>query len=208
MSSGVAAAVLSLREEGIARLVFDKLYASFEGVLINEAGEVFAIRGIPTMFKKNSAEPDNGTTSLPDDGTKLKNLLPICDLYIVDEETGTNYVLKKVKVAECINEEDPDLCSISLKSESVSFVSAEVLVGNRADKELREYLNPSLVGKNLCIYMGPMKINFHTAITPPTTPMAIPIPNGRQKRQSFTRSYTKESFEFELGTPREGDFFQ
>lgn len=55
MSSGVAAAVLSLREEGIARLVFDKLYTSFEGVLINGNGEVFAIRGIPTGFKNNSA---------------------------------------------------------------------------------------------------------------------------------------------------------
>jgi len=202
-----SATVLSLKEEGVARLVFDKLYTSFEGVLINGNGEVFAIRGIPTIFKNTSAEPDTSVASTEGQST-TKSLLPICDLYVVDEETGTNYVLKKVKVAECISEEDPELCSISLKSDSVSFLSAEILVGNRADKELREYMNPSYVGKNLCIYMGPMKINFHTAITPPTTPMAIPMNNVRQKRQSFTRSYTKESWEFEPGTPREGDFFQ
>lgn len=48
--SSIAAAVLALHEEGVARLVFDKVYASFEGVLINGNEEVFALRGIPSSF--------------------------------------------------------------------------------------------------------------------------------------------------------------
>lgn len=139
---------------------------------------------------------------------KLCKNLPVCDIYIVDEETGTNYVLKKVKVSECQSADDPELTLISLKSENVTFQSTETLIGNRADVELRQYMNPGFVGKNLCVYVGPMKIDFTTAITPPSTP--IPIPIGRDQhggRPSLTRGLTRD-YDLEPGTPREGDFFQ
>lgn len=62
---------------------------------------------------------------------------------------------------------------VSLQSEAIRFETEEILVGNKADIEIRSYLNPDMADSKHFLHVGQMSVNFQTALTPPPTPQSI-----------------------------------
>ena len=98
---------------------------------------------------------------------------------LIDGETGSEFLLKKVMLTVINNNSQNHSSSptsnhphviCELKSDAMQFKTDEVLVGNRADVEIRSYLSPDLVGECTHVHMGTMSINFQTSVTPPPTP--------------------------------------
>jgi len=75
--------------------------------------------------------------------------------------------------------ENHNIPHYELRSDVLQFTTDDILVGNRADKEIRTFLNPALVGRLLNVHIGPMNVEFSTAVTPPPTPVF-----ERQRRRS------------------------
>lgn len=84
-----------------------------------------------------------------------------------------------------------------LRSEVLQFSTDEILIGNRADKEIRAYLNPALVGRLLNVHVGNMRVAFSTAITPPPTP----VYERRRRRSSCHVSICANNVEGTIGLP-------
>uniref|UniRef100_A0A914UMZ3 Uncharacterized protein n=1 Tax=Plectus sambesii TaxID=2011161 RepID=A0A914UMZ3_9BILA len=179
--------VYSLHEVGVARLLFNVDYSSFQGVLINYQGESFSLHGMPhnnaiSLNNDHSAQDMMNNGDDQSAGTSF-------DVSVVDDETGNQFLLKRILLkvnATSSSSSSPSSSSSSINnhyasgggsashsppvvceliSDSLMFRTEELLVGNRADMELRTYLNPALTGSNSTVHLGKMTINVQTSVT-------------------------------------------
>lgn len=175
--------MFSLHANGCARLIFfPDQNPLIEGVLITEdTDETFGIVG-------KVANPENPTLldiNVTDGETGQLYIVRRVQLKTLDCDSGKDGDGDKANVqpqaAPPTDEADaidtglePGALSktpnYELYSDVLKFSTDEILVGNRADKDISTYLNPEWVGKKMKIHMGPMSIHFSTAVTPPPTP--------------------------------------
>ncbi len=173
---------LSLHEVGTARLIFTRNFLCFDGALVNGNEESFIIHGRPhsssplILSRENSVIEMESELEFSDD-TFVKNVFDIpsidtrrLNVTVIESETGIQYLIKNVILHV---KEEGQLCE--LRSDQITFETEEALVGDRADVELRTFLNMNLVGKGHTVHVGNMSLSFQAvAITPnPTPPVSI-----------------------------------
>jgi len=186
-SMGVGSAklgVYSLNETGIARIIFNSDFSSFDGVLVNFHDETFQLSGRAHRPSGSSNElyqsvlaaqsqPINmhATTSssapvdiLTDDMMSSTHER-IIDMTVVEGETGNQYHVRRVRV----HTEDSNQ-NVELNSEHCRFRTDDILIGMRADMEIRQYMNVEMGATGRPVHMGKMTISFQAALTPPPTP--------------------------------------
>ncbi|KAL7078320.1 hypothetical protein ACQ4LE_001920 [Meloidogyne hapla] len=116
----------SIVEHGTARLAFHEASYSLKGLLTNNTGETYAICGTPATDVDNS--PDK----------KMQ-------LIVVDDETGDKFYIKDV-IIKLVHEDNgvvqKSTPKIEIDTTGIKFMSDEVLIGNRADIEIRRFLQP------------------------------------------------------------------
>jgi len=178
--------MFSLHATGIARLIFHP-DQSFEGVLITEdTDETFGLVG---NLNQTLSTNENETKRLVDinvtDGeTGQSYIVRRVDLIKSipeDKEIDKHHSDQPKSI------ENGDLAvdagvshhghggsshapTYELHSEVLNFTTDEILIGNRADRDITTFLNPDLIGKQLRLYLGKMSIHFTTAVTSPATP--------------------------------------
>jgi len=188
--------MFSLHATGCARLVFRSLDCTplFEGVLITDDDE--DTLGIIGHLNKKT-EDDNRflvDVNVTDGETGQLYIIRRVQLRLnVPNQSEANSLTEEDSSMEKAGDEhmavDAGITPVvleniphySLRSEVLQYTTEEILVGNRADKDISEYLNPSLLGQKLSVYVGRMSIHLSAAVTPPPTPSL-----EEKRRNSFS----------------------
>ncbi|KAI6222872.1 hypothetical protein M3Y99_01491700 [Aphelenchoides fujianensis] len=145
-----------LFEQGTARLVVDETFQSIHGVLLNQNEDTFGIHGRvvnpaathTTDTIENAVETTTGSTEMR--------------VNIVDCETGDRYTIENVRVnfAELVNEITGSIhVTLCIDNAAIKFRTQEVLIGNRADVEIAQYIDPKLSPNGTKkVLIGPMTL--------------------------------------------------
>lgn len=159
--------VVSICEVGRARLVVSPNEAGkFHAMLINDQQELLNIFGRPSADTSTSeqlqfAEPTTNGVAAGSDVSEYT-----VDVTVVETETGQQATVRGVRFA--LDARCSEVCR--LESDAIKFKSSEVLIGARADVEVKNYFNPDLIQPGTVVHLGDMEVNIQTALTPPPTP--------------------------------------
>lgn len=132
----------SIIEKGVARIVYNEQTNSLKGILLNAEDASFSIYG--------SVVNENG------DANSLQKMR----IVIVDDETGEKFHVEDVEV-KLVNGESTTTTDtlangngngtvngnghpkLEIETPAIKFRTEDVLIGNRADVEIRRFLDPS-----------------------------------------------------------------
>jgi len=134
-----------LTEKGTARLIYDEECRTLRGVLLNNVQDTFSIHGKPTSSTIGTiAEITNGSS---DDGKSPSTSEDRMQITIVDGETGDKYQIEDVtiEVSELVNPiTNSSHHAVNIDHPAIKFQTKEVLIGNRADVEISQFIDPEL----------------------------------------------------------------
>ncbi|VDK53810.1 unnamed protein product [Anisakis simplex] len=132
----------NVNQTGIGRIIFNEDRSKFQGLLVNDDGECISFNG--------SAIPgtDDPTTSL-------------MNITVIDGETGDQFGIHGVAVNFAPN---PNPISsnffVTINSQHIKFTTTDVLFGNRADVEIRKFMDPRKVECGSKVHLGEMSIHL------------------------------------------------
>uniref|UniRef100_A0A1I7X0Q9 OstA-like_N domain-containing protein n=1 Tax=Heterorhabditis bacteriophora TaxID=37862 RepID=A0A1I7X0Q9_HETBA len=129
--------VYDINESGTARLIFDKNKESFEGMLETLSGETISLKG---QLSKSNSEPSTS-------GRPIQ-----MDVFIVDGEAGSSFTLENISV-------DIEGNHIAFNNPAIVFSSQDRLIGMKADVEIQQYMNPTMINDRKEVFVGPMKVS-------------------------------------------------
>uniref|UniRef100_A0A8R1DXV8 Uncharacterized protein n=1 Tax=Caenorhabditis japonica TaxID=281687 RepID=A0A8R1DXV8_CAEJA len=138
--------VYDVREQGTARLIFDKDRTKFEGTLETLSGETMLVRGRVTS--------SSAAVSTTDGGAQL-----FMDVDVVDGEEGSAFHVTGVKVL--VDDQFAVIDSVAIK-----FKALDRLIGMKAAVEVQQHISPELAEDSTEVFVGDMKIHLLTSHRP------------------------------------------
>jgi len=141
-------------ESGTARLIYDKNCHTLRGVLLNRVQDTFSIFGRITNSHEDGLDKLSSQTE-----TQMH-------FTIIDCESGEHYELEHIPIqlSELVN---PVTASshvvVNIDHPAIKFQSKDVLIGNRADVEISQYIDPKLSPSfSKKVLIGPMSLKVTT----------------------------------------------
>ncbi|KAI6190701.1 hypothetical protein M3Y97_00147200 [Aphelenchoides bicaudatus] len=141
--------VHNLTEKGTARLIYDENNQTIRGVLINQNQDTFSVHGRLILLEDAKLMPSSTSEHL-------------MHISIIDDESGDKYEIDGVTVmlAQFVNPvTSASHTVINIDHSALNFQTKEVLIGNRADLEIAQYIDPKLSpGANKKVLIGTMNL--------------------------------------------------
>uniref|UniRef100_A0A9J2PAW0 VWFD domain-containing protein n=1 Tax=Ascaris lumbricoides TaxID=6252 RepID=A0A9J2PAW0_ASCLU len=132
----------NINQSGTGRIIFNETKTKFQGLLLGAYDECISFRG------RITAETDDPSTSM-------------MTVTIVDGESGNEFQVENVSVNFARN---PNPISshffVTIDSPCIKFTTNEVLYGNRADVEIRKYMDPTMVESGSQVHIGHMSVHL------------------------------------------------
>jgi len=142
-----------LVESGTARLIYDGVFHTLRGVLLNRTQDTFSV------FGRINSQVNDPSDALSDNEAQMH-------FTIIDCESGNSYEIDNVSVkfSELVN---PVTLSshaiVNIDHPALKFETKEVLIGNRADVEISQYIDPKLSpNSSKKVLMGQMSLKVIT----------------------------------------------
>uniref|UniRef100_A0A915CED5 Galectin n=1 Tax=Parascaris univalens TaxID=6257 RepID=A0A915CED5_PARUN len=134
--------IYNINLSGTGRIIFNEAKTKFQGLLLGAYDECISLRGWITV------ETDDPSTSM-------------MTVMIVDGESGNEFQVENVSVNFARN---PNPISshffVTIDSPCIKFTTNEVLYGNRADVEIRKYMDPTMAENGSQVHIGQMSVHL------------------------------------------------